>query len=46
MERANGDVGSDASSVDAAEVDLDTDDFAQMLVRARYSCDGTFLKRR
>jgi hypothetical protein len=46
LEQANGDVGSDASSVDAAEMDLDTENFAQMLVRAVYRCDGTFLKRR
>jgi len=35
LERTNGDVGSDTNSVDAVEVDLDTDGFEQMLVSAR-----------
>lgn len=35
LERTNGDVGSDTNSVDAVDVDLDTDGFEQMLVSAR-----------
>jgi diaphanous 1 len=35
LERAEGDIGSDASSVEAVEADLDTDGFEQMLVCAK-----------
>jgi diaphanous 1 len=35
LERVNGDAGSDTSSVDAMEADLDTEGFEQMLVCSR-----------